>query len=598
METINLKIRQATGDRPQAAEKPLGTSFFCRLSFAACRLLVICCLLPVAVSHAQAPRAGGDEAMVEQAVEPPAEPIMTEETLPEPTPIVIEDINADMEERLQRKITLDVRDMNVMDIIRFLALKGDFNLITSGSLQGRATFFLKSVAIKDALDIAVLSNNLAYTVEHNILRVMTEADYQAMYGKKFNDRNVVEIVRLNYAKPSYVLAALENVKSALGRLIIDEDTGSVVIIDTPESIKEMKAIIKQIEEPLVPVVFKMNYAKADVVAAKLKTMVEANKVGTISVDERTNSIVVRALPGRRKEIKKIVDMLDTPTKEVLVEARVLQVVFRPQMDFGIDWNLDFEDSDYQLLNRLNFQNVFMDEDTLSSSNNLFSNYGRLAVGDIDENQFELAIRALKQVSDTKILSNPKLLVTNNQEAKIHIGDTVPYIISTTSGTGDNAITSEDVRFVDVGLKLNVTPNISDNNWVTLVLQPEISTVTGSIESQGGGIPQVNKTLVETTVLVKDGMTVVLGGLKKENKVYTHKGVPLLMNVPVLGRLFSNKSESIESTEIVIFITPHIITGGEDWNKYRGTIQPDFDLNGEAARDKQDARPSVGLKLKE
>ena len=103
----------------------------------------------------------------------------------------------------------------------------------------------------------------------------------------------------------------------------------------------------------------------------------------------------------------------------------------------------------------------LNEPGLNSSDNLNSTFGRIAVGDLNVSDFAASLRALQSVSDTKILSSPQILVTNNEEAKIHIGDTVPYIISTVNGTGDNAITSEDVRFIDVGLKLNVTPTIND-----------------------------------------------------------------------------------------------------------------------------------------
>src|SRR5262249_35031058 len=154
---------------------------------------------------------------------------------------------------------------------------------------------------------------------------------------------------------------------------------------------------------------------------------------------------------------------------------------------------------------------------LDQATNLTTQYGQIGVGDFSAGDFAATIRDLKQVSDSKILSNPQILVTNGDEATIHIGDTVPYIISTTSGTGDNAITSEDVRFVDVGLKLNVMPIINDENVITLRLRPEISTVVSSVVSKGGGIPQVNKTEVETNVIVKDGQTIVMGGLKKNDK---------------------------------------------------------------------------------
>ena len=92
-----------------------------------------------------------------------------------------------MQEKLAQKITLDVREMSVIDVLKFLALKGDVNMVTPGNIQGRATFYLKSVSIQDALDIAVISNRLAYVIEKDIIRIMTEAEYAAAYGKKFND---------------------------------------------------------------------------------------------------------------------------------------------------------------------------------------------------------------------------------------------------------------------------------------------------------------------------------------------------------------------------------------------------------------------------
>ena len=511
----------------------------------------------------------------------------------QPKPIDFSEVKEPLETRLARKITLDVREMSIVDIIRFLALKGDLNVVTSGAVQGRATFFLKSVSIQDSLDIAVMSNNFAYAIENDIVRVMSEQEYEAMYGKKFNDKNIVEIVKLKYAKPDYALSTLDNLKTNLGRIIIDEDTGTVVMIDTPESVDRMKKTIKEMENPLEAVVYSLQYAKADVIAEKLRTRIDAQTVGSITVDERSNKLIVRAFPDRRAEVEKLIKELDKPTKEVLVEARVLQVVFKPQYDMGIDWQLDFRNSPYQALQRTSFKSIFLDKDNLTSSDRLFSKFGEVGIGNFDANKFEAAIRALKQVNDTKILSNPRILVTNNQEAKIHVGDTVPYIVSTTSGTGDNAITSEDVRFVDVGLKLNVTPTINDDGMVTLVLNPEVSTVVGSIESQGGGIPQVNKTEVETTVMVQDGMTVVLGGLKKENKIQTRRGIPGLMDIPFVKRFFSATSDSIELTEIVIFITPHIVTGKEPYDRLKGDIKPAKEY-----RDTSETLQKVDMRIKE
>jgi type II secretory pathway component GspD/PulD (secretin) len=279
--------------------------------------------------------------------------------------------------------------------------------------------------------------------------------------------------------------------------------------------------------------------------------------------------VVRVFPGRKDEVEKIIRHLDEPTKEVLVEARILQVMFKPNYDMGIDWSLRGSDKN---LGPLNFQNIYMKGPT-ATADNLSNTFARVAVGNISVDNFETNIRALEQVSDTKLLSNPKIMAVNNEESRIHIGDTVPYIISTVSGTGDNAIISEDVRFIDVGLKLNVTPIINDDGMITIRLRPEISSVVGLLESEKGGIPQVNKTEVETTLVVEDGTTIIMAGLRKDDKVHSKKGFPVLMNIPFVDKFFSRTSDSISSSEIVIFITPHILTGKENYKAPDGTIKP-------------------------
>ncbi len=484
-------------------------------------------------------------------------------------PILMTEPKEPIEDRMARKITLDVRDMNIVDVIKFLAQKGEFNIIISPTVEGRSTVLLHGVSIKDALDIVIISNKLAYHIGGDIIQVMTASEYEGMYGKQFSDKTEVSIVRLQYAKPSYVLAALDNMRSNRGKLIIDEDTGSVVLVDTPQSIALMKKSIEEMEKPLDTLVFDLKYAKADVVAEKLRSRIDAKAVGSITADERSNSILVRVFPGRQSEVEKIIRSLDEPTKEVLIEAKVLQVVLKPSYDVGVDISGPITVDGKE---RFDVSSSVLGENT-SSLGNLGSNFGRVAVGNFNANQFTAAIRAQQQVSDTKILSSPQILVTNNEEAKIHIGDTVPYIVSTTNGTGQNAITSDDVRFVDVGLKLTVIPTINNDGMVTMRLTPEISEVVARVVSDSGSsIPQVNKTEVETSVMVKDGQTIVMAGLRKQDKVHTKKGIPGLMDIPVLGGAFSRTADSVTNTEIVILITPHVVKATDNYEKSVGTIK--------------------------
>jgi len=492
-------------------------------------------------------------------------------------PILMTEPKDSLEDRMARKITLDVRDMNIVDVIKFLAQKGEFNVIISPAVEGHTTVLLHDVAIKDALDIVVISSKLAYHTDDDIIQVMSASEYEAMYGKQFSDKTEVSIVHLQYAKPSYVLAALDNMRSNRGKIIIDEDSGSVVLVDTHQSIVLMKKAIEQIEQPLDSMVFDLKYAKADVVAEKLRSRIDAKGVGTITADERSNEVLVRVFPGRREEVEKYIRSLDVPTKEVLIEARVLQVVINPTYDVGMDITAPLTVNGKTLFTA---SSSALDESALNTAaanntatDNLSNTFGRIAVGNFNANQVTSAIRALQQVSDTKILSTPQILVTNNEEAKIHVGDTVPYVVATTNGTGTNAITSDDVRFVDVGLKLSVTPTINDDGMVTMKLTPEISEVVATIKSaEGSTIPQVNKTEIETSVMVKDGQTIVMAGLRNQDKVHTKKGIPGLMDIPFIGGAFTRTNDTLTNTEIVILITPHIVHGGDDYAKEIGTIK--------------------------
>jgi type II secretory pathway component GspD/PulD (secretin) len=485
-------------------------------------------------------------------------------------PIMMTEPKEPLDERLARKITLNVRDMNIVDVIKFLAQKGEFNVIIAPSVQGRSTVLLHDVNIKDALDIVVISNKLAYHIDDDIIQIMSSSEYESMYGKQFSDKTEVSIIHLQYAKPSYVMAALDNMRSNRGKIIIDEDTGAVVLVDTPQAIALMKKVIAQIEQPLETMVFDLKYAKADVVAEKLRSRIDAKSVGSITADERSNSLMVRVYPGRRDEVEKVIKGLDVATKEVLIEARVLQVVINPTYDIGVDITAPIVQKGKTITS---ITSNALGEGNSTEPSNLKSNFGRIGVGNFSANDFTAAVRAQQAVSDTKILSTPQILVTNNEEAKIHVGDTVPYIVATTNGTGENAITSDDVRFVDVGLKLTVIPTINDDGMVTMKLTPEISEVVALIKSsEGSTIPQVNKTEIETSVMVRDGQTIVMAGLRNQNKVHTKRGIPGLMDLPLIGHAFSTTDDTLTNSEIVILITPHIVKGTDNYEKPRGTIK--------------------------
>lgn len=488
-----------------------------------------------------------------------------------------------LEDPLVRSVSLDLRDMDIVDVLKFLSLKGKFNIAISKSIAGRVTLVMKEVTIGDALDIILRANNLAYQRTNNIIYVMTAEEYLNTYGRKFSDATDVKIVNLKYAKPSYVLAALDNIKSNVGKIVIDEDTGSVVLIDTPDNLDKMVAVLRQMDLKVVTKTYKLQYAPAKDIAAQLKQRLDAKSVGFIQADERSNQLVISAFPERLKEAEKIIRELDAPTKAVLIEVRILQLILNPKLDYGIDWSNPFGNRHNRYWRNLDIKSSFPISSTVSSIGTL----GSITYGALDPGLLQLEISALKQVLNTRVVARPRLMVVNNNEANIHIGDTIPYVTSTTTGTGDTATVSEQINFIDVGLKLKVKPTINDDGIVTMTIRPEISSRTRDVETpQGALIPQVNTTFVETTAIVQDGHTVIIGGLKQLTNKDNKGGVPGLMDIPVAGSLFKNESKDIVDTEIVIFLTPHIITPDHDHlREETPRTQPD-----RSYRYREDAKP--------
>ena len=464
---------------------------------------------------------------------------------------------------LHKKIFLDLRDINVVDVFKFMALQGNLNIVTSKNIQGRSTLLLKNVSIQDALDIIVISNQLAYEIKNGIIYVMTEEEYLTVYGKPYNDKKKVLTRTLRYAKPAYVMTTLQSVQSTIGKVIIDEETGTVVMIDTNEKLLQMNALIDEVENKLETKVVNLQYANAKDLEPQLKAQLEAKAVGSVIADPRSNQLVVSAYPDRMKEVLPMIKALDKKTRAVLVEARILQLTLNPKFDYGIDWEKAFARGGNEMLKSLDFRGAFPISSNVSTDANL-GTVGKIAVGNLSGDDFTVAIKALREVDNTKVLANPRLMILDRQESKINIGDRIPYVVTTSTGTGNNVSVSEEIKFIDVGINLMVTPVINDDGYVTMKIRPEISSRTGTLTTPTNNqIPLVNTTFIESSVIVKDGVTIILGGLRRDELTENAKGIPKLMDIPYLGHLFKSRRDSMRKTEIVILITPRIVSGGRN-----------------------------------
>ncbi|MBI4972425.1 MAG: hypothetical protein HZC16_01230 [Candidatus Omnitrophica bacterium] len=453
----------------------------------------------------------------------------------------------------QNKISLDIKGMDIVDVLKILADRAALNLVIGKNVTGRVTLFLKDVDINDAFEIILLANELACERKGKIINVMTQRDYELIYGDRYKDAKQAKIVQLKYAKAAELSRALNQIKTNVGRIVVDEGSNTLVLIDTLEKLNEMLEFIKNTDLPLQTRVFSLSYAQAEKIQPKIQETLTKG-IGYIRIDERTNKIAVTDYPEKLDEIARIISAFDEKTPQVLIDAQIIEIKPKDTFKMGVDWDYWLE-KNVRLLGSL---------PNSSGTNILKIGMAAKNTATLDEQgQYKGVIDMLRTIGDTQILSSPRIAVVNNQEAKILIGTKQVYVSQTTSQSGTGTeVTADQVNFVDVGIKLYVTPTINREGFITMKIKPEISSVKENYTygSPAKTIPIVETSETETTVMVKDGVTIIIGGLKKDKKEKSVEKIPIIGDIPLLGLLFRRTSDSFEKTELVILLTPHILTG--------------------------------------
>lgn len=447
---------------------------------------------------------------------------------------------------------LDLKNMDVLDVMKLISQKSGINIVPAQNVRGKVTIYLKDIEVYEALSLIVDAYGWAYVEDRDVIKIMTAQDYENKYGHKFGKKIHTRIKQIMFANANDLVAILNQVKSALGKVISDDKTGTLILIDEYPRLEEMELIITKIDVPYRTEVFELTYASVEDISGKI-TEVLTPGLGNLKFDERSNKIIVSDTPLKINEIRHIIEAFDQKDREVNIEAKIIQIALNNEHKLGVDWEAIV--SDYHALN------LKSDLDVLSAS----EKSGRLSIGTLDNDDYTFLIEALDTVGSTDILSSPRITALNNKEAKILVGSTEPYVTSTTTTPSSGpTTTAESVNFIEVGVKLFVTPTIHKDGFITMKIKPEVSSVVDNVTtSNNNTIPVVETSEAETTVMVRDGVTIVIGGLIKEESLRTTKTIPVLGKLPVLGMVFKSEDERVGKTELVIFLTPIIVTGDVD-----------------------------------
>ena len=252
---------------------------------------------------------------------------------------------------------------------------------------------------------------------------------------------------------------LESVKSRVGKIIVYEFNNSLIAIDTRESIDKMKSMARTLDQERETKVFTINYAKAEEIFAKLAP-ISTKEIGDIQVDKRTNRILVEDFPDKIRDMEKVVQTFDGQHRTVLIEAKIVQVTLSNKFQMGVNWEHVFKSRIQDQLAPGDIKANF----TILPTGGLgvTANLGSLA-----DNNFTALIQLLETAGKTNLLSSPRITALNNESAKILVGTKEAYVTTTitTPGGGAPVTTAEQVNFVDVGVKLYVTPNIGEDGFL-------------------------------------------------------------------------------------------------------------------------------------
>lgn len=431
-----------------------------------------------------------------------------------------------------RPITINLKDAEIQHIFKLIAevakLDGEtLNIVTSDDVKGKVSIQLDEVPWDQVLDVVMEVNNLGKKKIGNILRIMPKEKLK---------------------REQEELLASEKIREKLGNLMLEIVT--------------------------------INYADAVDFVDKIKPLLSSR--GSVTLDKRNNSLIINDLKENIDEAKKLIAKLDTPPQQVVIEARVVEANSDFSKEMGIQWGMkffkDFNNSRY----RAGFSGASSRADMTSDATfpsgvgggaalnltgtgvspvpyfvNLPASTGQGVGGGINFALvnlrsgvgLDIQLTAMENKGVGKILSRPRITTLNNIEANIQQGSSIPYETLSDKGT--------QTQFIDANLMLTVTPRITPDNSIILKVKVSNNNPNTALRS-ARGVPSIDKNEASTEILVRDGQTIVIGGIIRSKEGFVKSGVPFLMDIPVIGWLFKKEQKTLENRELLIFLTPNII----------------------------------------
>jgi type II secretory pathway component GspD/PulD (secretin) len=296
--------------------------------------------------------------------------------------------------------------------------------------------------------------------------------------------------------------------------------------------------------------------------------------GDIRINEATNSLVITDFPSSIEKVKAVLKDIDIPPIQVLIEAKLVDITEKDYQNFGVTYTVDYKPAgDIKGLfdRKTGYQEELAGSQTMAGPSSTLSG-GQLKITTLTFKGLSgtVTLDALIQDQKAHLLASPSIATLNGKEARIIIGERYPYKEKTQTTTG----TTETTKFVDIGTTLRVTPQVSPDGWITMYVHPEVSSLTSSLDAG----PRIATREADATIRVRDGETIIIGGLIKRQDDRVKGRVPIIGHIPILGWLFTKASSDLTSTELVVFITPRIIRTPEEMKAIEPSRQREVAVN--------------------
>jgi general secretion pathway protein D len=483
--------------------------------------------------------------------------------------------DAELSGILERRGNLTLRDVTIVEALFVLREQWKVDMVIADDVEGQVNATFTGASLREILDSLLLSRGFGYQIVGRSIVILPLKELSAL-KPLFNP----EIIRLEHADPDELIEVVDLLLSGQGKALPLPSSQSIMVLDYPDRMELIRSRLQELDlaagrmsRPTAEAapnadsfandsgadgtveldvrVFRPQFVKVQTLLPAIESLISRN--GRVAVLEKEDQVIVAEATPILDVIEEAVVALDQPRPQVRIWAMIYDCSLDDVDRLGVNWRAagfgNGRRTDGSPRNQLLLDTITAAAPAMGVPN------GALSLMSLGTNvDISAVINALQQSNESRLLADPNVVVTNHEPAKISIVTEVPYQQLTQGLQGGSIGTT---AFREAGVSLEVTPHIARDGTISMLVNPQFSVLTGFTENDEQ--PIIDRREAKTTVRVTNGETFVLGGLRQRTRINNRSGIPYLKDVKYVGKLFRYKQESFRDSELLVFITPEIVS---------------------------------------